>query len=98
MHLKGFWSQPSLVAILYLLVSLALLACASHKMFHFDGRPFVPRGPITGIDNGWVAVDSCALGIHVLVELEVPTRPHGIAHSMLEDLGLRLGSGRIRRP
>lgn len=98
MHLKEFCRQPGLVAVLHLLGSLALLACASHKMFHFDGRLFVPRGPITGIDNGWAAVDSCALGIHVLVELEVQARPRGIAPSMLEDLGLRLGSGCVRRP
>jgi hypothetical protein len=98
MHLKGFCRQHSLVVVLHLLVSLALLACAPPKLSHFDGRPFVPSAPITEIDNGWVAVDSCALGIHVLVELEVQARPRGIALSMLEDVVLRLGSGYIRRP
>lgn len=60
-------------------------------MFLFDGRRFILSAPIIGIENGWVAVDSCAVGMHALVELEVEARRRGHVPTMLGDMALGLG-------
>ena len=56
---------------LALLVVFWLSACGPTRLLHLDGEPFVPRLPLVQLDGGWLAVDSCAKGIHALLELEV---------------------------
>ncbi len=56
---------------LVVLVVFWLSACGPTRLLHLDGEPFVPRLPLVQLDGGWLAVDSCAKGIHALLELEV---------------------------
>jgi hypothetical protein len=54
--------------------------------------------PIIGIENCWVAVDSCALGIHALVELEVEAWKRVHVQTRLKDLAFGFDSARFWKP
>ena len=58
-------------AAMVLLLALGLSACGHTKLTHFDGTPFTETGPRLALDNGWVAVDSCATGHHAVMVMEV---------------------------
>ncbi|MFQ6114602.1 MAG: hypothetical protein ACE5NG_11050 [bacterium] len=75
-----------------------LIAGCTPRLYHFDGRPFIPYVPIMGIENGWVTVDSCALGFHALVELEVEARKRVHVQTWLKDLAFGFDSARFQKP
>ena len=59
---------------LLLLCIAGASACSQTVLVHSDGRPFHVQD-IQTFDGGWVAVDSCASGYHVLLEVETETEP-----------------------
>ena len=80
-----------------LLVIVSLSACAP-TMYHLDGHPFITLTPITTFEGGWIAVDSCSLGVHALVELEIEAPEPRLRPASLDELSLRLGSSGAVRP
>ena len=97
MQMRVLSRWHSLVAIPYLVGFLAFVACAGSKLLHFDGRPFILSAPITWYESGWMAVDSCEQGIHIIVELEVEARQRGL-FSVNNDVALAYSSGHVQRP
>ena len=81
---------------LVVLVVFWLSACGPTRLLHLDGEPFVPRLPLVHLDGGWLAVDSCAKGIHALLELEVEAGGQTPVSGMLAAARLRYDAAGLR--
>ncbi len=81
---------------LALLVVFWLSACGPTRLLHLDGEPFVPRLPLVHLDGGWLAVDSCAKGIHALLELEVEAGEQAPVSGMPAAARLRYDAAGLR--
>ncbi len=80
-----------------ILLALCLTACAP-QLQHLDGSALHPIGQLQAIENGWVAFDSCASGIHALVEIQLETGSNRSQLPDLEKIALRLASSDRWRP
>lgn len=79
-------------------LAIALLtSCGPSGMAHLDGHPFAPVREIR-LRGGWVAVDSCTVGIHAMVELELPASERPRIDHVLADIGAALDRYRVRHP
>ena len=63
--------RHSLTGFFICLVVFAGSACTSTQLTHFDDRIFEPVLTAEVADTAWLVVDSCATGIHALVEFEL---------------------------
>jgi hypothetical protein len=84
--------SPAVVA------ALAVTACGAPTLSHFGGYPFEPVGEFVQLDRGWIAVDSCAGGVHALVELDLEASSTGRMPRSALDLALWPRSGRLSLP
>lgn len=50
---------------------ISLSACAPTQMTHLDNQPFEPLYKVALDQTAWLAVDSCAGGVHAIVELQL---------------------------
>jgi hypothetical protein len=57
---------------------------------HLDGSPFIPLGPPVQLADGWIVVDSCATGVHALVDLQTEALPSGGSTMRFERVAFRL--------
>ena len=72
--------------------ALGALGCGVPVLSHLDGRPFATKGQLTTLNGGWAALDQCEIGVHILVEFEVP-EVSGLSQVVpLDDLLLRMGN------
>ena len=76
---------------------IAVVSACSGGLAHFDGRAFAPVRQIQ-VGQGWLAVDSCELGVHALVELEINADQRSRIPNLVDEIGLALDDRRIRRP
>jgi hypothetical protein len=80
-----------------MLLALGLAACAP-QLQHLDGSALHPIGQPQPLEDGWVAFDSCASGLHALVELQLETEDYAMQPPDLERVALRLASSDRWRP
>lgn len=64
-------ARRSVRAVLLVLVALGLAACGHARLVHIDGTPFLENSARIPIENGWIALDSCATGTHALLVMDV---------------------------
>jgi len=74
-----------------ILLALCLPACAP-QLQPLDGSALHPIGQLQAIENGWVAFDSCASGIHAQVEMRVEAAVRHVQPPDLERIALRWSS------
>lgn len=74
-----------------ILLALCLTACAP-QLQHLDGSALHPIGQLQALDNGWVVIDSCASGIHALVEMQIEAAVRHVQPPDLERMALRWSS------
>jgi hypothetical protein len=74
----------------FLLLVVALAACVP-RLVHLDGQPLTPIAPPLSLGNGWLAIDSCELGRHAVVEIQFETSEPRVRASDSEALTLRIG-------
>jgi hypothetical protein len=74
-------------------VILLVLAGCTPQFQHLNGHPFEPIAAPLPIDNGWVVFDSCAGGVHALIEIQVETDGANRRPPDLEQIAFRLASG-----
>jgi len=74
-----------------MVLALGLTACAP-KFQHLDGTALHPIAPPQALDNGWVVIDSCASGIHALVERQIEAEVRYVQPPDLERIALRWSS------
>ncbi len=75
------------------LLPVVLAACAP-RFVHLDGQPFTPIAPALSLGNGWLAIDSCELGPHAVVEIQLETTEPRLRVPEMETLALRVGTRR----
>jgi len=68
----------SRICIFFLVVGLPIIfaGCNASRVTHFDHREFKPLFEVELPDTAWLAMDSCATGIHAIVELELDADPN----------------------
>ncbi len=83
------------------LLALGTSAC-SPRFQHLDGTSLTPiRAPLS-LENGWLVFDSCAAGIHALIEIQVAANASHVRPPDLEQVAFRYVSasrwrmGRVR--
>lgn len=81
-----------------IMLAAAVAGCGPARLAHLDGRAFAPVGPLVELGNGWVAVDSCSVGLHALVELEIPVEQRDEVDRLLQEIGIALEAGPVWRP
>jgi len=62
-------------AAILALATTCIAACAPAELTHFDNSTFDPVLKVELPNTAWLAIDSCATGVHALVEMELSQGP-----------------------
>lgn len=88
--------QPRFLHTIFALVlTLQVVACGSPRLLHLDGTPFLSRLPLAHLDGGWLAVDSCAAGVHALLALDMEVTGRASVREMAFPIQLRHDAGSL---
>ena len=74
-------------------IALLMVGCSTPLLYHLDGRPLVSGASVLMLSEGWIAVDSCELGRHALVEFQVDSVDWQFRSHSLGSMMLRVGGG-----
>lgn len=71
-------------------LAVSVTACGRPALRHLDGHALAPDFRFAAVERGWIAVDSCAAGLHAVVELEVDSAQTAGVDEMLLGIGRAL--------